>query len=178
MKLTPYRDVEKRWFKVCKHVFNPGEGWWDVLGDLAGWTKDWHALRVVGCFNGADGYRVLAEHLDARVVADRNHSSWIEVAERSCDEALLHGHVYNARERGRRCYVGDAGVVVIVAPGDNLVTCFRPKWPSGMPPEARLARAVERAEARYGLPLRAAVRRNARQASLSAAKPVSERDDA
>ena len=94
MKLNPYRDVEKRWMKVCKHVFNPGEGWWVVLGGLAGWTKDWNTLRVVGCFNGPDGHLALSEHLDARVIANRNHSSWIEIAERSCDEALLHGRVH------------------------------------------------------------------------------------
>ena len=172
MKLKPYTQISERWRKVCKHVFNSAERWWDIFGDFQIWHADWTALRVAGCLHQEDGHLQIANRADAREVADRNHDLWLAAAERAVDQAKQARHVYPTKRPDRACYIGDKGVTVYVSQDGSLVTCFRP-WVGGSRGTAsqQTERAVERA----------AVRRSHRRASLEttrASGPGKERSHA
>lgn len=161
MKLRPYADVRKRHYKVCKHVFNKDERWWEVSGDLLRWHRDWIVL------NAAGAVRDPKTELQGRAaeVADRNHESWLGAAEAACDQAIRSGRVWP--EGNRVSYIGDAGLRVIVAPGSALVTCFRSGGGrSRVTDQERVEQGV--AKASRGWTSRAAVRRLKRHASLDA----------
>lgn len=174
MKLTPYPDVRMRWYKVCKHVFNKDERWFDVFRDIERWHADWKVLNAAGAVKDP------TVDLQGRAVevADRNHASWLGAAEAACEEAIRSQRVWP--DGDRVSYIGDAGVHVVVAPGSALVTCFRPGGGrSRVTDEERVEKGV--AKASQGWTPRAAVRRGQRRSSLNASlarTPGSERDDA
>lgn len=166
MNLTPYPKPEMRRFKVCKHVFDHRERWWEVFGDLVSWNHDWHALRGGGAIPASDGTAGALDAvppLAARV--DAHHERWVEAASRACDQAIAAGRVLPADGERTRCYVGDDGVTVYVARGHFLRTCFRPARAVGARRTAAQAadRAFGRAKSRAN---RSAVRRSLRRPSL------------
>ena len=166
MKLLPYPSRDERWRKTCKHVFNQHERWWEIFGDLPKWQQDWTTLRARGVFHREEGHLAIAGDARAEAVADRNHDAWLAAADRASDEARAAGRVSDDGP-GRRCYIGDAGVVVIVARGWSLVTCYRPG--------GGRSRTTDQER------VRGAVRRQARRASLQATRvrhPDKETDDA
>jgi len=170
VNLTPYGDRALRWRKVLKHVFLPGERWWEVFDDLDAWHRGWRVLQGAGCFAAEEGWRATEGSPDAARVLDAYHSRWLAAAGQACDEALAAGRVYPTSRRGRSCYVGEGGVTVYAADGGHLVTCFRPAQTTGsrLSPEASAWLADQRARRRSRFSSRAAVRRAARRASLGA----------
>lgn len=124
MRLVPYPSLEQRWKKVHKHVFNPGERWWELVGSLETWTLEWNALRAIGFFNGHEAWRLAGTDPSARAIVERWHDLWLEAACRAVDQAAARRQV-SPEPGGRTSYVGDKGVVVIVANRDHLVTCFK-----------------------------------------------------
>lgn len=150
MKLTPYPKHEKRWHKVYKHAFNPGERWWELAGGLEHWNRDWNALRVRGFFNGDTPWLQAGTDPNVREIVERWHEIWIEAAGRAVDQAKARRQV-EPQADGRRSYVGDKGVTVILAGPDRLVTCYKIVHEA-----VHSERASERA----------AVRRQQRRASL------------
>lgn len=179
MKLIPYPDERERWWKVCKHVFNKEERWWEITRDLPQWHQDWKVLHAEGCLNGEKVY--LPEKDKVQAVVTRNHTLWLHAAEQACDQARASQRVYPTNTHRVR-YVGDGGVIVIATERSDLVTCFRSGGGrSRVGDEERVSRAEATAQRRSGFPMRAAVRRSEKQASLGRAKPAtagSERDDA
>ncbi|MCK6504450.1 hypothetical protein L6R53_13785 [Myxococcota bacterium] len=153
MKLLSYQLRTARWFKVRKHVFHPAERWWDLFGSLQDWKHDWDLLRVAGFFNGDEGHRVCVRDDGARLVVDRNHDRWLHAAEQACEEALRAGRVFD-QDQGRVQYIGARGVVVIVAPGARLVTCYRARVRLEHPDAAERG-AVRRATHRASLAAKA-----------------------
>lgn len=155
MRLRPYPDITERWRKVCKHVFQPGEGWGMIFGDLKSWQTDWNGLRVAGVVHNPNGHLVAQAHVGVRQILDRNHVSWLAAAERAVDEAIEAKRVFRDEEDPARVrYVGEKGVFVVVGGGQHLVTCFRPRG-------AR----------------RSAVRRDQRHTSLLASARAAKRSD-
>ena len=157
MNLTPYPKAELRWQKVCKHVFNHAERWWEVFGGLDAWQADWTTLRAAGCVHGPpDGHLRVADSPGLVDLVERHHLHWFEAAKLACDQATARGDVFVSGPR-TRCFVGDLGVTVYVAAPRYLKTCFRPAplRGRGRPPEQRQRENV-----------RAAVRRARRRASL------------
>lgn len=149
MKLRPYASVSERWRKVCKHVFDPSERWWDMFGDLESWQRDWTILRSVGCFHHEDGFRLIGGHPEAEAVAARNHEAWLAAAEAAIDQARAALRVYPTEDLLRICYIGDRGVTVIVGDDGNLATCFRSGGGgSRVTDAARVRGAVRRARRR------------------------------
>lgn len=120
--------------KMLKHVFNPGESWYAALpGGLAGWSQDWHALRIAGVL----GAGVTEDQ--ARAVLDRSRAAAGIVARRIEDwrwaayAAVLQAQdaggarVKRASEHRNEVYVGDGGIVAVLTLGQvqRLVTCWR-----------------------------------------------------
>lgn len=167
MKLKPYKDRTYRREKVVRHVFNPGERWWEIYGSFKEWHADWSTLQREGCFASGEGWLVAGRSKLAAEVLDNHHGGWLSAAEGACDQARDAGRVYPA-ERRRSCYVGDGGVTVYASPTAELVTCFRPREATGsaMSISESTERADERAQRKSGYFIRAAVRRTARRASL------------
>lgn len=160
MKLRPYTDVPERRRKVLKHVFlSRGERWWTLLEGFVAWGRDWNALRASGALQ-PEGHRVAERVSSAAEVLDRNHEGWLGRAEQAVDQGRAARRVYPAGSPGRAAYVGDHGVVAIVA-GDHLVTCFRPGLLRSRDDEAETLRRVDERVRR-----RAGVRRATRRASL------------
>ncbi len=162
MHLTPYPKAELRWLKVCKHVFDPTERWWEVYGGLDAWQSDWTTLRAAGCVHGPpDGHLRVATAPGLVELIERHHVHWFEAAKAACAEATAGGRVI-ATGPDTRCFVGDLGVTVYVAGAHYLKTCFRPAplRGRGQPPEQRrrenLRAAVRRARRRASLPSHAA----------------------
>lgn len=158
MKLRPYPKPAKRWLKVCKHVFNKKERWWEVHGDLETWAADWNQLRVAGCIDTStpDAHLEVARSERLLDLITRRHDQWLQAAEAACDHALASGRVLESGP-DTRCFVGHWGVTVYVAPGNALKTCFRPLEPlrRGASPASQSAqayrRAVRKAERRASL---------------------------
>lgn len=146
MTLTPYPDVTLRRVKVLKHVFSTEERWWEALDGLIAWQRDWTALRVVGCFNGPpqESSAVVENHAEAKAVLTRRHADWLHAASLAVVEARATGgeRVHRTPD-GRERLIGDLGVVVVVAGGSRLVTCWRE--PDGA------SAAVRRAQRRASL---------------------------
>ncbi len=124
MKLAPYPRVELRWRKVHKHVFNPGERWWELHGGLERWSLEWNELRVHGFFNGDEPWLLAAGSPPVREIVERWHELWLEAAGRAVDEAIARRQV-EPQAGGKRSYVGAKGVTVILAGRDRLVTCYK-----------------------------------------------------
>jgi hypothetical protein len=127
MTLKPHRNKLTGWLKVHKHVFEQKrEQWWELLDGLAAWQTDWTCLRVVGCFNVPLVERpVLSEAAPlAAAVMERRHAEWFDVATSAVSEAIKRSQVF-PQENHRRQYIGEDGVVVVVAGHNQLVTCFR-----------------------------------------------------
>ena len=146
MTLTPYPDVTLRRVKVLKHVFSTEERWWLVLDGLQAWRDDWDALRVVGCFNGPpeESSAAVENHAEAETVLTRRHEDWLQAASLAVIEARATGgeRVHRTPD-GHERLIGDLGVVVVVAGGSRLVTCWRE--PDGA------SAAVRRAQRRASL---------------------------
>ena len=172
MSLVPYPDPERRWEKVCRHVFAPAERWWEIFGTLTSWHADWSTLRGQGCFNGPGAWVRAGADASVRDVAERNHAEWFTAANRACEEARESGPVYPTEDTNRVCFIGENGVTVYVARERFLATCFRPRGCVGLnqPASETTERATKRAAARVptGWHGRAAVRRQHRRASLQA----------
>lgn len=172
MKIQPYASRTMRWRKVLKHVFNPGEAWWQVFGQLAAWHEDWTKLRTVGVSNREGHHLLVAERPIAVEVLDRNHDAWLAAAERAVDEAILARRVQRDDARARYRYRGRLGVLVVTSRTNHLITCFR----------ARVhRRAIAGAPTSGRQNERAAVRRDQRGASLQATRdtgPGEENDHA
>jgi hypothetical protein len=160
MKLRPYPTLAERRRKALKHVFLFWrEAWWALLGGMEAWTWDRRALDMSGALN-PEGHLLAPTKALVATVLDRNHAGWLQRAEEAVDEARAAGRVYDDPLPGRKVYVGDRGVTVVVARSD-LGTCFRPNAlrEEGRDDEA-LRLAVDRACRRAG------VRRATRRASL------------
>lgn len=145
-RLQPYGDVTKRQHKVVKHVFAPTERWWEILDGLIAWKEDWDTLRVAGCFNVPveEVYTVVAERPAAEDVLRARHEDWLTAASTAAAQAqAAGGGRLRPQDDGRRRLIGDQGVVVIVAGGYRLVTCWRE-------PDGAMA-AVRRADRRASL---------------------------
>lgn len=146
MTLTPYPDLNLRRVKVLKHVFSTEERWWEALDGLTAWKDDWDTLRVVGCFNAPpeEATAVAARHAEADAVLTRRHEDWLHAASLAVAEARATGgeRVHRAPD-GRERLIGALGVVVVVAGGSRLVTCWRE--PDGV------TAAVRRAQRRASL---------------------------
>lgn len=171
MTLIPYSNLALRWRKVCKHVFDPQERWWDVFGDLATWAADWNRLRAACCLDGAEGALRAEGSEAAQEVLARNHDGWVGAAERAVAQARAVGRVF-PQDRDKALYVGEQGVTVVVAAG-HLVTCYRPGGGSArLDDAARTEIAARKAAGKVpeGWQTRAAVRRPLRRASLDAAQ--------
>ena len=178
MKLHPYPRRSERWRKVCKHVFDHAERWWEIYGDLPAWQRDWSTLRATGCFHLPEGHQAIAGHPAAESVADQHHDAWLAAAERAADQARAADEVYPNPEPDRVTYVGTGGVTVVVASGQHLVTCYRARWGGELIPlEEWTRRAVALARQKSGLFERAAVRRAARRASLGSGHARGVEDD-
>lgn len=168
MTLTPYPDRVYRWEKVIRHWFNLRERWWDLDdGGLQVWQAGWTTLRVAGVL-ATEGWLAIREGA-ASVVADDAHVRWLSAAERGVDGARERGTVFPGDTRDRVVYVGTGGVVVVVAGGARLVTCFRPEF-RGTDPDVPDRMAVERFAVRSGVIDRAAIRRQSRRGALTRGK--------
>lgn len=167
MKLHPYPTLEKRRHKVFKHVFDHRERWWEVFGDLNSWHEQYTVLRGLGCF--AEGWEKAVGDDSGEAALDTTHDAWFDAAEQACDEAVASRRVYPS-DKGRSCYVGDAGVTVYASTSRHLATCFRPSQCLGS--RLSMTEVTERVDAwakrKTGFAQRAAVRRAERRASLSA----------
>lgn len=133
MTLKPHQNKLTGWLKVHKHVFEQKrEQWWELLDGLAAWQADWTCLRVVGCFNVPLEERpVLSEAAPlAAAVMERRHAEWFAVAARAVEMALKTGLVFDCGG-DRRQYIGEDGVVVVVAGYNQLITCYRDRRTSG-----------------------------------------------
>lgn len=120
MRLVPYPNVERRRFKVRKHVFNARERWFEQGPGLEAWTADWHRLRGFGLL---DPELPVGDNAEAAAILDRWHAAWVEAAGHAVDQARVAGRV--VRDGDRELLVGDGGVFVVVAEGRRLVTCFK-----------------------------------------------------
>lgn len=163
MKLQPHRNRDTRVRHVVKHFFDHRERWWDMGGqEFVAWQKLWTAVRAANALWG-DGWRFIEPASPADTAVAEGHERWLGAAERACDEAARDGAVY-PEPGGRACYVGLAGVTVIVAGGQRLVTAWRtaPRWIPWPSPDQAAGERPGRAQLRQ----RAAVRRARRRASV------------
>lgn len=169
MKLRPYDDQSKRWHKVCKHVFDTRERWWEILDGIEAWHRAWTVLRAAGCFGQPDGHLNCSKDAKTLETVSDHHDAWLAAAERAVDDAKEMGLVFPNQHPERAVYVGNAGVLVVLARGKHFVTCFRPGgFGSGVPPARATQLGIDYAERRTppGWARRAGVRRASRRASL------------
>ena len=145
MKLTPYPDEPLRWLKVVKHVFDKGERWWEIRGDFLSWSGDWNALRAADMLDPQVAYAHCGDEPQVLGMVTSRHDHWLDAAERACAQGQAAYRIYPTAKPGRSCYVGDAGVVVIVVQGSRLVTCFRPS--RAVRSRMSAAEATQRADA-------------------------------
>lgn len=164
MRLTPYPSRDLRWFKVCKHVFDHRERWWEVYGDLGAWQRDWTRFRSGGALPASDRtVPAIAADPALGEQADRHHIHWFEAAQSACTQADQDGWVLDTDRADTRCYIGNDGTTVYVVRGHHLRTCFRPARAVGARRTAEQAR-----DAAHRRASRSAVRRFQRRASLLA----------
>ncbi len=157
--LRPLPRLDARRQKVALHYFRPLEAWWEVSEQAREeWSADHRLLEEGGALRPGgwlevDNRPVLVDALD------RTHGFWFTVARQTFET----GEAYVHPEPAKRFYVGNAGVLAVVAAPDEdpcLVTSFRPAPPvPGNPVGDRATRGY------LGAFRRAAVRRIARGAS-------------
>lgn len=127
MTLKPHQNKLTGWLKVHKHVFEQRwERWWELLNGRDGWEQDRRCLSAAGCFKVPleDRPAVSKGEPLAAAVMERRHTEWFDVATSAVSEAIQKRQVFPQDNR-RRQYIGEDGVVVVVAGYNQLVTCFR-----------------------------------------------------
>lgn len=160
--MKPLRHIDRRREKVARHYFNPREAWWEVSDHAREeWSSDHRLLDEAGAL-GSGGWMDVDRSPAAARTLDRAHDRWFATAERAFATGEQHLH----EEPAKRYYIGEAGVLAVIAQPDDgprLVTSFRPTPPiAGNPVGASATRAYLK---RAGAFERAAVRRVVRGAS-------------
>lgn len=162
--LRPLPRLDTRRTKVALHYFDRVEAWWEVSEQSREeWSED-HRLLAEGGALDAGGW-LEVESRPALVEAfDRGHRCWFATAR----QAFETGEAYLHQDAAQRYYVGNAGVLAVVADPDEdprLVTSFRPKPPVPGNPVGDSATLAYLKKTSRGAFRRAAVRRIVRGAS-------------
>lgn len=160
--LRPLPHLDARRQKIALHYFRPVEAWWEVSEQAREeWSAD-HRLLDEGGALRAGGWLEVDDRPALAEGLDRAHGFWFTVARQTFET----GEAYVHRDPVKRFYVGNAGVLAVVAAPDEaprLVTSFRPDPPiAGNSVGDRATRAYLGS---LGAVRRAAVRRIVRGAS-------------
>lgn len=162
--LRPLPRLEARRQKVALHYFKALEAWWEVSDQSREeWSRD-HRLLDEGGALRPGGWLEVEDRPVLVEAFDRAHRSWFTVAQQTFET----GEAYVHREPAKRFYVGNAGVLAVVAAPDEdprLVTSFRPEPPIPGNPVGDSATRAYLGKSSRGAFRRAAVRRIVRGAS-------------
>lgn len=160
--LGPLLRLDTRRTKVALHYFRQFEAWWEIGGQARdAWSRDHRVLDEAGALREG-GWLDIEGKPPLVEVFDRGHSFWFATAQ----QAFAAGEPHVHEEPDKRYFIGEGGVLAVVAKPDespSLVTAFRPDPPiPGNPVGETATRAYLKTKKNAGAFRRAAVRRLSR----------------